>query len=101
MWTGALAIGFFAAGAWGMVPSYLTERFPTASRAVGAGLAYHVGAASARSRRSSSACCRIAASPLPNAMAGCITAAGILVIALVWMGPETRGRHFHASEEIA
>jgi len=30
-------------------------------------------------------------------MAGCITAAGILVIALVWMGPETRGRHFHAT----
>ena len=102
MWTGALAMGFFGAGTWGMVPSYLTERFPTAV---------------ARGRRRAS---RITSAPgsasftpqfigllqdrgvaLPNAMAGCIAAAGMLVIALVWIGPETRGRHFHAGEETA
>ncbi len=101
MWTGALAIGFFAAGAWGMVPSYLTERFPTASRAVGAGLAYHVGAGLGAFTPQFIGLLQDRGVALPNAMAGCITAAGVLVIALVWMGPETRGRHFHAGEEIA
>jgi SHS family lactate transporter-like MFS transporter len=44
LWTGALAMGFFGAGNFGIVPAYLTERFPTVARAVGAGFAYHVGA---------------------------------------------------------
>jgi hypothetical protein len=29
---------------------------------------------------------------LTTAMAGCIAASGLLVVALVWLGPETRGR---------
>jgi hypothetical protein len=33
-----------------------------------------------------------------NAMAWCIAIAGVCVIALVWCGPETRGRQFHAAE---
>ena len=37
-------MGFFGAGNFGVVPGYLTERFPTVARAVGAGFAYHVGA---------------------------------------------------------
>ncbi len=41
---GALMMGFFGAGNFGVVPGYLTERFPTVARAVGAGFAYHVGA---------------------------------------------------------
>ena len=41
---GAIAMGFFGAGNFGVVPGYLTERFPTIARAVGAGFAYHVGA---------------------------------------------------------
>src|SRR5262249_2489352 len=41
---GALSMGFFGAGNFGVVPGYLTERFPTVARAVGAGFAYHVGA---------------------------------------------------------
>jgi MFS transporter, SHS family, lactate transporter len=98
MWAGALAIGFFAAGAWGMVPSYLTERFPTASRAVGAGLAYHVGAGLGAFTPQLIGLLQDRGVALENAMAGCIAAAGVLVIVLVWMGPETRGRHFHAAE---
>ena len=43
--SGALAMGFFGAGNFGVVPGYPTERFPTIVRAAGAGLAYHVGAA--------------------------------------------------------
>jgi MFS transporter, SHS family, lactate transporter len=101
MSAGALAIGFFAAGSWGMVPSYLTERFPTAARAVGAGFAYHAGAGLGSFTPQFIGLLQDRGVALPNAMAGCITAAGVLVIALVWMGPETRGRHFHAAEEIA
>ena len=35
---------------------------------------------------------------LGPAMALCIALAGVLVIAVLWMGPETRGRHFHAAD---
>src|SRR5438093_934922 len=44
LWTGALLMGFFGAGNFGVVPAYLNERFPTVVRAAGAGCAYHVGA---------------------------------------------------------
>ena len=36
--------------------------------------------------------------PLPTAMAACIAGSGTLVIVLMWLGPETRGRHFTARE---
>ena len=84
-----------------MVPSYLTERFPTARAPSGAGLAYHVGAGLGAFTPQFIGLLQDRGVALPNAMAGCITAAGVLVIALVWMGPETRGRHFHAGEKIA
>jgi SHS family lactate transporter-like MFS transporter len=100
MYLGALSIGFFAAGAWGMVPSYLTERFPTAARAAGAGLAYHVGAGLGAFTPQFIGLMQDRGVALPNAMAGCITAAGVLVILLIWMGPETRGRQFQAAEGI-
>src|SRR5262249_60207903 len=41
---GALAMGFFGAGNFGVVPGYLTERFPPLARAVRAGFAAPVGA---------------------------------------------------------
>jgi hypothetical protein len=31
-------------------------------------------------------------------MAACIAGSGALVIVLMWLGPETRGRHFHAND---
>jgi hypothetical protein len=34
-------------------------------------------------------------------MAFCIAASGLILIVLIWMGPETRGRVFHAVEEPA
>ena len=37
LWCGALAMGFFGAGNFGVVPGYLTERFPTIVRGAGAG----------------------------------------------------------------
>jgi SHS family lactate transporter-like MFS transporter len=96
MWAGAFAVGFFAAGSWGMVPSYLNERFPTATRAVGAGFAYHVGAATGSFTPTVIGLFQDRGMELSSAMALCIALAGVLVIAVIWMGPETRGRQFHA-----
>ena len=100
MWLGALTIGFFAAGSWGMVPSYLTERFPTAARAAGAGFAYHAGAGLGSFTPQFIGLLQDRGIALPSAMAFCIAVAGVIVIALIWMGPETRGRQFHAAEGI-
>jgi MFS transporter, SHS family, lactate transporter len=96
MWIGAFAVGFFAAGAWGMVPSYLNERFPTATRAVGAGFAYHVGAATGSLTPTVIGLFQDRGMALTSAMAACIALAGLLVIAVLWMGPETRGRQLTA-----
>jgi len=96
MWIGAFAVGFFAAGAWGMVPSYLNERFPTATRAVGAGFAYHVGAATGSLTPTVIGLFQDRGMALSSAMAACIALAGLLVIAVIWMGPETRGRQLTA-----
>jgi MFS transporter, SHS family, lactate transporter len=97
MWIGAFAVGFFAAGAWGMVPSYLNERYPTATRAVGAGFAYHVGAAVGSFTPTIIGYFQDRGMDLASAMALCISAAGLLVITVLWMGPETRGRVFDAA----
>ena len=39
--------------------------------------------------------------PLATAMALCIAGSGLILIALIWLGPETRGLMFHAGEERA
>jgi MFS transporter, SHS family, lactate transporter len=98
MYAGAMAIGFFGAGSWGMIPSYLTERFPTAARAIGAGFAYHAGAALGSFTPAFIGYLQDGGMPVADAMAFCIAAAGVLVVALIWIGPETRGRQFHAAE---
>jgi SHS family lactate transporter-like MFS transporter len=95
---GAFLVGFFGAGAWGMVPSYLNERFPTATRAVGAGFAYHVGAAAGSFTPTIIGMFQDRGMALSSAMGLCIALAGVLVIAVLWMGPETRGRLFHAGD---
>ncbi len=98
MLTGALAIGFFAAGAWGIVPTYLTERFPTAARAAGAGFSYHAGAAIGSFTPQFIGQLQDRGMAVHDAMALCIAAAAVLVTVLIWMGPETRGREFHAAD---
>jgi SHS family lactate transporter-like MFS transporter len=98
MWLGAFLVGFFAAGSWGMVPSYLNERFPTAVRAVGAGFAYHVGAALGSFTPTIIGALQDRGMALGSAMGLSIALAGVLVIATVWMGPETRGRQFQAHD---
>jgi SHS family lactate transporter-like MFS transporter len=95
---GALAMGFFGAGNFGIVPGYLTERFPTVARAVGAGFAYHVGAGLGSFTPTLVGMLQDRGFALPAAMAACIAGSGALVIVMLWLGPETRGRHFHATD---
>jgi SHS family lactate transporter-like MFS transporter len=89
---GALLMGIFGAGNFGMVPSYLNERFPTAMRAAGAGFAYHVGAALSALMPLLVGALQDRQIPLARAMSLSIATTGVLLVVLVWLGPETRGR---------
>lgn len=89
---GALLIGLGCSGAWGIVPGYLSERFPTEARAVGTGFAYHVGAGLGSFTPFLIGAFQDRGVPLPDAMIACIAAAGVLVLIMLWVGPETRGR---------
>src|SRR5215813_11437631 len=96
MMLGAFSMGFFGAGNFGVVPGYLTERFPTVARAVGAGFAYHVGAGLGSSTPFIVGMMQDRGYALSTAMAACIAGSGALVILMLWLGPETRGTHFRA-----
>ncbi|MGQ0737191.1 MAG: MFS transporter [Acidobacteriota bacterium] len=89
---GAGLIGLGCSGAWGIVPGYLSERFPTDARAVGTGFAYHVGAGIGAFTPFLIGSLQDAGIALPSAMLGCIAVAGVLVLVMLWLGPETRGR---------
>jgi len=93
---GALLMGFFGVGNFGVVPAYLNERFPTFVRAVGAGFAYYVGAGFGSSTPYIVGFLQDRGFSLAFAMTVCIAASGTAVMALIWMGPETRGREFRA-----
>jgi len=91
---GAVVMGACGAGVWGMVPSYLTERFPTAVRGVGPGLSYHVGAAIGAMTPLILGQLQDGGMSVVHAMQICIAVSGVLVGIMIWMGPETRGRQF-------
>ena len=89
---GAATMGFFGTGNFGIVPGYLNERFPTGSRAAGAGFAYQAGAALASVAPTLIGTLHDRGMAWAPAMAVCIAASGVLVLVLLWLGPETRGR---------
>ena len=89
---GAWLTGFFASGAWGIVPGYLSERFPTEVRGVGIGFSYHVGVGLGSFAPYLIGVLQDAGTDLRLAMLWCIVCGGIGVITLLWLGPETRGR---------
>ena len=93
---GALLMGATGTAIWGMAPSYLTERFPTAVRGIGPGLTYHVGAAVGSMTPVLLGALQDTGMTLTSAMALCIAGSGLLVAAVIWLGPETRGRQFTA-----
>ena len=89
---GAFLIGIGCSGAWGIVPGYLSERFPTEARAVGTGFAYHVGAGLGAFTPYLIGAMNDAGIALATAMLTCIAVAGVLVLVMLWLGPETRGQ---------
>jgi SHS family lactate transporter-like MFS transporter len=89
---GAWLIGFLASGAWGIVPGYLSERFPTEVRGVGTGLAYHVGVGIGSYAPYLIGALQDGGTDLRTAMLLCIMTAGTAVLVLLGVGPETRGR---------
>jgi MFS transporter len=98
LWIGALMMGFFGAGNFGVVPAYLNERFPTVVRAVGAGFAYHVGAGVGSLTPTLVGRLQDIGFSLPFAMSVCIAASGTLIVVLMWLGPETRGTSLRTAD---
>ena len=95
---GAVVMGVSGAGIWGVAPSYLAERFPTAVRGVGPGLTYHLGAALGSMTPFVLGRLQDGGMSTGDAMRICIAVSGLLVAAIIWMGPETRGRRFTPTE---
>jgi MFS transporter, SHS family, lactate transporter len=92
---GALMMGAFGMGIWGMAPAYTNERFPTAVRGVGAGFCYHAGAAFGAAMPTVLGALNDAGFSLPNAMSAAMVLSAVFAM-VIWVGPETRGREFHA-----
>jgi SHS family lactate transporter-like MFS transporter len=99
LFVGAALMGLFGAGMWGVIPTYLSERFPTAVRGVGAGFCYHAGAALGSMTPFVVGAFQDRGWALPDAMATCIVAALLLSTTMLWLGPETRGRQFLAIDD--
>lgn len=94
---GALLMGL-SSGNFGVIPTYLSERFPTAVRAAGAGFAYQAGGALAAAVPTIIGRLEDSGMALGSAMGLCIAVSGFLVLVFLWLGPETRGREFRAME---
>ena len=91
---GALLVGFGAHGMWGAFPSYITERFPSDVRGAGAGFCYHAGALAGSFTSFGIGHLVDSGWNLASAMTLSIAVSGLAVSALIWLGPETRGRRF-------
>jgi SHS family lactate transporter-like MFS transporter len=95
---GALLMGAFGMGIWGMAPAYSNERFPTAVRGVGPGFCYHAGAAIGALMPWVLGRMQDHGLHLTTAMSLAMLVSGIFSATLIWLGPETRGRAFSADE---
>jgi hypothetical protein len=91
---GALCMGAFGMGVWGMAPAYTTERFPTEVRGVGPGFSYHAAAAIGALMPYVLGELQDRGFVLVNAMSAAMVISGALAVILIWLGPETRGRTF-------
>ncbi|HEY2383957.1 MAG TPA: MFS transporter [Terriglobia bacterium] len=95
---GALLMGAFGMGIWGMAPAYTNERFPTAVRGVGPGFCYHAGAAIGALMPLVLGRLQDRGLRLTTAMSLAMLVSGVLSATLIWLGPETRGREFSADD---
>jgi MFS transporter, SHS family, lactate transporter len=96
---GAFLIGVGGPGMWGVIPTYLTERFPTAVRGVGPGFAYHAGAAIGALTPTLIGQLKDSGMRLNIAMAWFIGVSNAVAILFMWTGPETKGRQFKAVDD--
>lgn len=94
---GALMMGFFGMGVWGMAPAYTVERFPTAVRGIGPGFCYHAGAAMGAAMPTVLGAMQDRGISAVTGMSMAMVASAVLAMIMVWLGPETRGRVFEAS----
>jgi hypothetical protein len=76
----------------------LSERFPTAIRAAGAGFAYQAGGGIAAVAPTIIGSLQDRGMTLASAMALAIGVSGVLVLILLALGPETRGRDLKATD---
>ena len=95
---GALMMGAFGMGVWGMAPAYTTERYATAVRGVGPGFCYHAGAAIGAAMPLVLGRLQDLGIALVDAATACMIVSALLAIGLIWLGPETRGRDFTAAD---
>jgi putative MFS transporter len=99
MAAGALAMGAFGNGVWGTAPAYTAERFPTAVRGVGPGFCYHCGAAIGALMPWLVGRLQDRGTPIAAAIGSAMLLSAASALALIWLGPETRGRVFVAEAE--
>ncbi len=94
---GGIIEGFAGVGFWGVLPAYLTERFPTSVRGVGPGSAFHVGAAIGSTAPTVQAIfIRDAGVSMGMAIAAGAAVSLILLAILAFLGPEPKGKDFMA-----
>jgi SHS family lactate transporter-like MFS transporter len=93
---GALLMGSFGMGLWGMAPAYVTERYPTSARGVGPGFCYHAGAAIGATMPTLLGRLQDGGMSIPYAASLAMVVSGVLAVSVIWLGPETRGRPFTA-----
>jgi SHS family lactate transporter-like MFS transporter len=91
---GALMMGFFGMGVWGMAPAYTVERFPTDVRGVGPGFSYHAGSAIGAFMPYILGVAQDRGISAVNGMSVAMITSAIIAGIAVWSGPETRGRNF-------
>jgi SHS family lactate transporter-like MFS transporter len=91
---GALGMGVFGCGIWGMAPAYVTERFPTTVRGVGPGFCYHAAAAIGSAIPIIIGQMQNGGMELTRAMSLCIVTSLLVSAGIIWLGPETRGKIF-------
>jgi MFS transporter, SHS family, lactate transporter len=93
---GALTMGFFGMGVWGMAPAYTVERFPTEVRGVGPGFSYHAGSAVGAIMPYILGAMQDRGMSAVNGMSVAMVTSAVLAGIAVWSGPETRGRDFRS-----
>lgn len=95
---GAAIMGMTGTGGWGVIPAYLSERFPTSARGAGPGFVYHAGAVFGAMIPLLLGTMQDRGTSIPAAMTSSILVTCLLTGASVWMSPETRGKTLLSTE---